>query len=143
MPRALFVSLKNLYPELSAPGRARTAAALRNVTSGWWRINEARAHGVTYLFGVHDSAAVSAYRIDIDVAQWPRMPAGAMGAGRRYVPVTSIADDSAWVVAQTWRIEMFGPIRYGDVALDAQGNVTGVSFPETARDDELDEESGE
>jgi hypothetical protein len=127
MPRALFVNLRQLYPQLVIPVPIGTrpqqyGAALRNCTCGWWNISPAAAGGVEFLFGVHERRVVSAYHVRVPVADWPRMPHPAEASGRRYVPVDKPVSASLRAQAASWMVPFFGaPVRYGTVQLDQIG----------------------
>jgi hypothetical protein len=129
MPRAIFVSLANIYAELASPGFG--SDALRNCTCGWWRVNPVKAGSVEYAFGVRDGGVVSAYAVNVPVASWPVLPrsvngkTGPEGEGRRYIPATNLSKGN-WDLARRFRnVRMFGPVHYGDVTVDAQGNFVG------------------
>ncbi|MCC6217466.1 MAG: hypothetical protein IT376_21595 [Polyangiaceae bacterium] len=97
-----------------------------------------------YAFGVLRGRVVSAYRVEIDADRWPVMPVGAVGAGRKYIPAAEL-DPTDWATAMLWTgIEMFGPVRYGDVEVDATGRLANFSFPSAAptHDDELPDGTG-
>ena len=112
--------------------------ALRNCTCGWWLVNPAVAGHIEYAFGVqHGGAVVSAYAVNVPVVSWPVMPHATMGRtepeaeGRRYIPATNLSKQN-WDQATAWRnIRMYGPVAFGHVALDAQGNLVGCSLEET------------
>lgn len=130
MPRAIFVSLVNLYGELANSGFG--SASLRNCTCGWWLVDPAVAGNIEYAFGVqHGGAVVSAYAVNVPVVRWPVMPHATMGRtepegeGRRYIPATNLSKQD-WDLATGWRnVRMCGPVHYGDVSLDAQGKLVG------------------
>ena len=85
MPKAIFVSLSRTFPQLAV--RSQESDALRNCTCAWWQITPANATDVRYAFGVFEGCVVSAYRVDIDIKDWPIMPDNAIATGRRYIPV--------------------------------------------------------
>lgn len=133
MPNAVFVHLKTTYPEINAAARGPNGTALRNCTSGWWEVSEESAQGVEYLFGVADDPpggkrVVSAYRVPLPVAQWPVIPMGAQGAGRRWIP-TQPLDPRDWNTATSWRWSAhIQSIRYGNVSL-VRGTFASFSVP--------------
>jgi len=60
MARAIFVNLKNIYPQLTPAAQVNQRSwALRNCTCGWWRVNPANAGNLEYAFGVYHSNVVS------------------------------------------------------------------------------------
>lgn len=130
MPKAIFVSLVDLYPQLStAAQHDRGSKALRNVTCGWWEVNPLSAADVQYAFGVFEGAVVSAHAVNVPANDWPVMPQGAIGAGRRYIPAAVLTDQD-WATATSWRgVTMFGPVRYGTVSLDSNGALEGYTLP--------------
>ena len=135
MPRALFVSLNATYPQLDTAGQQIDSAALRNCTTTSWNVGP-RADGVTLLFGVYQNHVVSGYEVEHPLGDWPTVPAGAMGAGRRIVPVTrAIAD----VVSRTLALNpnLAGEIRYRDVVAGADGQLVFVNDREPTQE-ELD-----
>ncbi len=142
MARAIFVSLAVLYPQLDAKlGRERGSAALRNNTCAWWRINPTNAGDVRYAFGVWQGRVVSAYAVEVPVGHWPTMPGPAVGEGRRYIPASALSERD-WARAATWSgIPMAGPLRYGEVQLDADGVLHGFDVPsEAEHPEEMDQE---
>jgi hypothetical protein len=117
MARAIFLSLTDLYPELTTAAQHDPQSnALRNCTCAWWRVNPANAGDVRFAFGVYQGRVVSAYAVRVPASEWPVMPGPAIGEGRRYIPAVGLSDVS-WQRALTWRIPMFGPLRYGEVSL--------------------------
>lgn len=119
MPRAIFVSLSHTYSQIADPSRENDA--LRNCTCGWWRVALARIVDVRYVFGVFGGDIVSAYKIDVPGESWPVMPANALGAGRRYIPVNAVTVEEWGSLVGCNAPEMYGAVRYGDVEVE-QGN---------------------
>lgn len=146
MARAIFVALAHLFPELDATARTNpSSAALRNCTCGWWKVNPAKAGNIEYAFGVYSGTVVSAYAVRVPVAQWPVMPKApantkpsVLGEGRRYIPASTL---TSWGRAKRWTIRMYAPVRYGEVALDANGELASVDLDPSPDDDPADEES--
>jgi hypothetical protein len=130
MPKAMFVSLRVTYPQLSPQGLGQDAAALRNCTCVAWRVG-AGANGVEYVFGVFGGRIVSAYKVTHPVLQdWPLIPMDALGGGRRCVPVTALSPGD-WATALAW--DHIPPMlqcgfRYGEVQLSNDGSLASFSF---------------
>ncbi len=136
MPRAISVSLSRTYPQLAV--RSQDSHALCNCTCAWWQITPANAADVRYAFGVFEGRVVSAYRVAIDVSDWPVMPDNAIAAGRRYIPVEHLTPEE-WEHALKYTApRMYGAVRYGVVGLDAQGKIVELGASDAARpcDDE-------
>ncbi len=130
MPRAIFVSLSRTYPQLAI--RSQESHALRNCTCAWWQITPANATDVRYAFGVFEGRVVSAYRVDVNVKNWPVMPDNAIAAGRRYIPVEHVTREE-WAHALKYTApRMYGAVRYGVVGLDAQGQIVELGASDTA-----------
>jgi len=89
--KAIFVSLSRTYPQLAV--RTQDSHALRNCTCAWWKITPASATKVRYAFGVFKGDIVSAYRVDLEVNDWPVMPRNAIAAGRRYIPANHLTPE--------------------------------------------------
>jgi hypothetical protein len=138
----MFVSLAQLYPQIAMPALTQGAAVLRNATSVAWHVNETSAVGVAYLFGVYRGSVVSAYRVLHPVQHWPVIPRGAIGEGRRCVPVVAV-EEQEWTHALGWNdIRMVGPVRYGEITTDAAGKLDEVAFPERPPYEDEQPESG-
>lgn len=139
MPRAMFVSLNVTYPQLAPQGRGQDAAALRNCTCVAWRVGEG-ANGVEFIFGVFQGRVVSAYKITHPVQDWPRIPTGAAGAGRRCVPVEELSA-ADWATALTWNDVPMAQcgFRYGDVQLE-NGHLVLCSFTSPPTEEEVVED---
>lgn len=139
MSRAMFVSLAATFPELVPAATVQGGTMLRNATCVAWRVALGSAQGVEFLFGVYQRRVVSAYRVVHPVADWPVIPAGAIGEGRRCVPVVDVSATD-WERALTWAgVDMHGPLRYGDVDLDAGGSLHRCRFDDKRQllEDEL------
>lgn len=138
MARAIFVSLSRTYPQIAL--RTQDSHALRNCTCAWWKITPANAANVRYAFGVFRGQIVSAYRVDLDVRDWPIMPGNAIAAGRRYIPANHLTPEE-WAHALKCNApRMYGAVRYDEVGLDAQGRIAeiGAAEAEPPRDEELE-----
>lgn len=130
MPKAIFVSLSRTFPQLA--DRSQESDALRNCTCAWWQITPANATDVRYAFGVFEGCVVSAYRVDIDVNDWPIMPDNAIAAGRRYIPVEHLTPEEWAHALKHTAPRMYGAVRYGVVRLDAQGKIVELGASDTA-----------
>jgi hypothetical protein len=131
MPKTLFVSLNVTYRELASTAKGQDSVALRNCTCVAWHVNPASATGVAYLVGVFSGKAVSVYRVTEDVTRWPVIPDGALGGGRRCVPVVAVSPADWAAVVTSWpRIEISGALRYGNVNVTPAGALTTPTFDE-------------
>lgn len=126
-PNAIFVSLCELYPQLNETGCKPHAAALRNCTCAWWRINPDTASNVKFAFGVYEGKVVSAYRVAVPAAEWPVMPQHAEGAGRRYIPASLLPNDEGGRALKT-PINMSFPVQYGTVSFAPDGSIAAVAL---------------
>lgn len=146
MARAIFVNLKHLWPQLDAKCQGdQNSFALRCGTCGWWKVNPEHAGDIRYAFGVVGGVVVSAYAVGVPVDQWPVMPAPALDGGRRYIACARLPlSPQSWARALQWRgIVMAGPIRYGEVFLDANGELDRVEVPASpVHSEEEPEEQG-
>ncbi|HEY5956487.1 MAG TPA: hypothetical protein VIV60_08045 [Polyangiaceae bacterium] len=129
MAKAILVSISNLYGAIATNARTHRSDVLRNTTCCWWSVNAASAQDVTYAFGVVEGRIVSAYSVVASVEDWPVLPQGAEGAGRRAIPVQELKE-SDWNTATSWtNLGMFGPVRYAEVDLDGAGALAGIRIP--------------
>lgn len=138
MARAIFVSLSRTYPQLAV--RTQDSHALRNCTCAWWKITPANAVNVRYAFGVFKGQIVSAYRVDLDVHDWPIMPGNAIAAGRRYIPANHLTPEEWEYALRAKAPRMYGAVRYDEVGLDVHGRIAEIGASEVAppRDEELE-----
>jgi hypothetical protein len=130
MPRAIVVSLTNLYNDLDEGARDHRSDVLRNTTCVWWEVGAEKAQGVEYAFGVVRNSIVSAYKVVAPFEKWPILPDGAEGEGRRAIPVRelSVADWTKATATQWPNVRMFGPVAYAEVDLGSQGEIANIRF---------------
>lgn len=106
------------------------STALRDCTCGWWRVNPESAGDIKFAFGIYEGRVVSAYKVQVPVAEWPVMPKRAVAQTRRYIPASDISAKD-WTLAKTWApIPMYGPVRYGEILHDENGDLSGFTFAE-------------
>lgn len=144
MTRGMFVSLSEIYSDLSEQGRKRGAAGLRNATCVAWFVNPANADDVSFVFGVESGRVVSAYRVTHPATEWPTIPFGALGANRKCIPVADLSEED-WATACSWPgVQMFGPLRYCQVVRSTSGALLSFAFESGDRcEDERSESAAE
>jgi hypothetical protein len=102
MARAIFVNLRNIYQQLAPAAHVdQQSTALRDCTCGWWRVNPESAGDIKFAFGIYEGRVVSAYKVQVPVAEWPVMPKRAVAQTRRYIPASDISAKD-WTLAKTW-----------------------------------------
>ena len=85
-----------------------------------------------YAFGVFKGDIVSAYRVDLEVNDWPVMPRNAIGAGRRYIPANQLTPEEWEYALRATPPTMDSAVRYDEVGLDAQGKIAEIGASEAA-----------
>jgi hypothetical protein len=119
---AICVSITQALAQIAEPFRAyqeKTPHLLHHATAFAWNVNPESAAHVQYAFGIANSAVVSAYRVNVPAAQWPRMPDEAPDhvRGRRVIPLAEVTRAEWEHATRHFRIRMNNPLQYAHLEI--------------------------